>query len=94
MGTANTLDEEINHYLHRLSSRQKKTVLSVVKTFAEEDGEDLWEDKIFLEKSDHRTAEYESGKIKPLTLTELEDTARKLYKHRFSCRLANPKSCS
>ncbi len=32
-----SLDKEINHYLPRLSSRQKQTVLTVVKAFSEED---------------------------------------------------------
>lgn len=77
--TLKSLDKEINYYLPRLSSRQKQTVLTVVKTFAEEDKRDLWEDEIFLTQLDNRTAEYESGKVKPLTLTELEDNARKSY---------------
>ncbi len=80
MNTLKSLDKEINHYLPRLSSRQKQTVLTVVKTFAEDDKEALWEDEIFLAQLDNRTAEYESGKIKPLTLSELEDGARKSYK--------------
>lgn len=80
MDTAKILDKEINHYLSRLSSRQKQTVLTVVKTFAEEGEEDLWDDKFFLAKLDSRTTEYESGKIKPLTLEELENSARESYK--------------
>jgi len=80
MDSAKILDKEINHYLSRLSPRQKQTILTVVKTFAETDEEDFWEDKNFLDKLDSRTAEYESGKIKPLTLTELENNVRKSYK--------------
>lgn len=80
MGSVNTLDKEINHYLPRLSSRQKQTVLTVVKTFAEEGEEEVWEDKNFLAKLDSRTSDYESGTIKPLSLNELEDSARKSYK--------------
>ena len=74
------MDKEINHYLPRLSSRQKQTVLTVVKTFAEEGEEEVWEDKNFLAKLDSRTSDYESGTIKPLSLNELEDSARKSYK--------------
>ncbi len=80
MGIAKTLDKEINYYLPRLNSRQKETVLNVVKTFAEEGEEDFWNDKNFNAELDKRTAEYESGKIKPLTLDELENNARKSYK--------------
>lgn len=86
MATVNILDKEINHYLSKLSSRQKQTVLTVVKTFAEESEDELWEDEIFLNKLDRRTAEYESGKIKPLTLAEIEDRARKSYKSKLAKR--------
>jgi len=80
MGTLKTLDKEINHYLPRLSSRQKETVLNVIKTFAEEGEDDLWNDENFIKELDKRTAEYESGKIKTVSLTELENNARKSYK--------------
>ena len=80
MATPKTLDKEINHFLPRLSSRQKETVLNVVKTFAEEGEEDIWDDENFIAGLDKRTAEYENGKIKPLKLDELENNARKSYK--------------
>ncbi len=47
MATTKTLDKEINYYLLRLSPRQKETVLTVVKTFAEESEDDLWGNKNF-----------------------------------------------
>lgn len=80
MSVAKTLEKEINYYLLRLNSRQKETVLNVVKTFAEDSEEDIWNDKNFNAELDKRTAEYESGKIKSLTLDELENNARKSYK--------------
>lgn len=80
MASVKTVDKEINHYLERLSPRQKETVLTVVKTFAEEDYIDPWNDKDFLSDLDKRTSEYENGKIKPLTLEELEKGARKSFK--------------
>lgn len=80
MATAKTLDKEINHLLPLLTPRQKETVLTVVKTFAEEEDYDLWTDKEFLSGLDRRTFEYESGKIKPMTLDELETCVRKSYK--------------
>jgi hypothetical protein len=42
--------------------------------------EALWNDENFNTELDNRTAEYESGKIKQLTLDELENNARKSYK--------------
>ena len=64
----------------RLSSRQKQTVLTFVKTFAEDGEEDLWHDEGFVTGLEKRTAEYENGKIKPLKLDELENLARKSFK--------------
>ncbi len=39
MGTAKVLNKEINHYLDHLNTHQKEVVLSVVKTFAQEENE-------------------------------------------------------
>ena len=83
MAVANSLDKEINHYLSRLTSRQKKTVLTVVKTFVEEDEEEWWEDEELVAMLDNRTLEYESGKIEPLTREELEEHAVSSYKAKF-----------
>jgi hypothetical protein len=84
MATLNSLDKKINHYLPRLTSRQKKTVLTVVKTFVEEDDEALWNDKEFVSMLDNRTHEYESGKIKTLSRKQLEAGAKKAYQSKFS----------
>ena len=82
MGTAiSSIDKQINNYLVRLNTKEKEVVLSVVKTFAENRQEDdLWGDKDFIAELDRRTAEYESGKAKVLTLDQLEAGARKAYK--------------
>jgi len=40
---AMVIENEIAKYVHRLNTRQKKTVLSVVKTFAEEK-KDWWDE--------------------------------------------------
>lgn len=80
MGTAETIDKEINHYLVRLNPRQKETVLNVVKTFAEDDEFDAWNDEDFLFEMDRRINEYESGKLKTLTLEDLENGARKSFR--------------
>jgi putative addiction module component (TIGR02574 family) len=80
MSAATKLDKQINEYLIQLNDKQKKAVLTVVKTFAEEQESDLWEDSAFIAELDRRTAEYENGKAKILTLDELETRVRKANK--------------
>lgn len=84
MGTVKSLDKEISHYLPRLSSRQKETVLTVVKTFAEETETGKWKDRAFMAEMDRRFAEMENGKVKTYTLEEVETEARQSYKKRKS----------
>ena len=84
MGTVKSLDKEIFHYLPRLNSRQKETVLTVVKTFAEEAETDRWKDKAFIAEMDRRFSEMESGKEKTYTLNEVEAEARQFNKKRES----------
>jgi hypothetical protein len=76
MNTSKTLDKEIRDYLPRLSSRQKQTILTVVKTFAEEDEEEILNDELFLAELDKRFSEMEHGKIKTFSLEEVEEDAR------------------
>ncbi len=83
MARAASLDKKITDYLTQLTIRQKKTLLTVAKTFAEEYQEDeRWDDPAFINEIDKRFAEYESGKIKGLTLDELETKVRQSYKHK------------
>jgi predicted transcriptional regulator len=66
MNTAKTLDKEITHYLPQLNVKQKQTVLSVVKTFME-DQQDWW-DEISEEQQkaiDQSLLEMRSGKLTP-----------------------------
>lgn len=63
--------------------------MTVVKTFAEEQESDLWEDAEFIAELDRRTAEYESGKAKVLTLEELENKVRKAYKPQSKIKAMN-----
>jgi hypothetical protein len=76
MNTTKTLDKEIRDYLPRLSSRQKQTILTVVKTFAEEDDEEILNDELFLAEMDKRFSEMEHGKVKTFSLEEVEEEAR------------------
>jgi predicted transcriptional regulator len=75
MGAANEIDKEIAGYLPHLSTRQKKTVLTVVKTFMEEQQD--WWDEIGEEQQkaiDKALVEAKEGKIVP------HDEAMKKYK--------------
>jgi putative addiction module component (TIGR02574 family) len=78
--SAATKLKQINNYLTQLNDKQITAVLTVVKTFAEEQENDVWQDKAFIAELDRRTAEYESGKTKVLTLDQLESRVRKAYK--------------
>lgn len=80
MGAARPLVQEITHYLGQLNIEQQKAVLTVVKTFAKE--ECWWNDKSYIAEMDRRFAELESGKVKGITLDELEAGARRSYKKR------------
>ena len=83
MGVARAIDKEITNYLEHLSSKQKEVVLSVVKSFAAE--EPWWNDKAYVAEMDKRLAELESGKVKGLTLDQMETGARRGYKSRKNC---------
>ena len=80
MGAAKPLMQEITHYLGLLNAEQQKAVLGVVKTFAKE--ESWWNDKSYVAEMDRRFAEMESGKVKGITLDELEAGAKQSYKSR------------
>ena len=81
MGTAiSTIDRQINKYVAQMNVKEKEAVLGIVRTIVEKQDDDPWEDKAFIAELDRRTAEYESGKAKVLTLDQLEARARKAYK--------------
>ena len=64
MSAAKPLEEEINKYLHLLNTRQKQTVLTVVKTFAAEQQD--WWDELGLEQQqaiDKSLAEMKAGNL-------------------------------
>ncbi len=66
MNTASALDKEINQYLPQLNVKQKRTVLTVVKTFME-DQQDWW-DEIGEEQQkaiDKSLVEMKAGKLTP-----------------------------
>ena len=66
MSAVKPLDKEITHYLGHLNAQQKRVVLSVVKTFAQEES-DWWEE---VEESAQESIEKglkqaEQGKVRP-----------------------------
>lgn len=78
MSAVSPLDRQISNYLTQLNSRQKKAVLTVVKTFAEEQDQDSipWKNPGFAAEMDRRMAELESGKVKGYTWDEVRQRAR------------------
>ena len=75
MNAAASLDKEIAQLLPQLNVKQKKTVLTVVKTFMEEQKE--WWDEIGEEQEkaiDKSLAEMKAGKLTP------HDEVMKKYK--------------
>jgi hypothetical protein len=81
MDAAKEIDMQIINYFGQLNEKQKKAVLTLVKSFADEKAApDYWEGESFIAELDKRTAEYESGKAKVFTLSELEAGAREAYK--------------
>lgn len=75
MNAAISLDKEITQYLPQLNVKQKRTVLTVVKTFMEEQRD--WWDEISVEQQhaiDKALAEMKTGKLTP------HDEVMKKYK--------------
>jgi predicted transcriptional regulator len=66
MGAVKSLDKEIVQYLPQLNIKQKKTVLTVVKTFME--GQEDWWDEISEAQQkaiDKSLSEMKAGKLTP-----------------------------
>ena len=83
MGAATAIDKQITRYLMQLNDKQKKAVLTVVKTFAEEQEENgAWTDEAYTKEMNKRLAEYESGEQKGYTLEQTEARARQHYKNK------------
>lgn len=64
MNTAISIDQEITNYLPQLNTKQKKTVLTVVKTFMNEQKD--WWDEISAQQQeliDNALAEVNAGKL-------------------------------
>ena len=79
MSAAKPLVNEITQYLGQLNQQQQKAVLSVVKSFVQE--EDWWNNKTYIAEMDRRFAVMETGKVNGLTLDEAEKKVRQSYKN-------------
>lgn len=66
MGAVKVLDKEINYYLGHLNTHQKEVVLSVVKTFAQEEA-DWWDqmEESAKESIERGLAQAKAGKVRP-----------------------------
>jgi len=73
-----TLDRQINDYLGILNVRQKKALLTVAKTFAEEQPENDYSDE-FKAELDSRYEEYKNGGIL-ISEAEANKRIRKIIK--------------
>lgn len=73
-----SLDTKIANYVTQLNLKQKKAVLTVVKTFAEETSEDeiSWTSPAFIKELDLRITELESGSVKGRTWEQVKNAAR------------------
>jgi putative addiction module component (TIGR02574 family) len=76
------LDKQINNYLVQSNVKQKKAVLTVVKTFAEEHRPNYspWNEEGLITELDKRMEELESGKEKGYTWEEVKQRARQSLK--------------
>jgi putative addiction module component len=82
MSAVTPLDKQISNYLTQLNSRQKKAVLTVVKTFAgvQDQESSPWKDAGFVAEMDRRMTELESGKVKGYSWDEVRQRARNSVK--------------
>lgn len=68
-----SVEKQIGNYLSLLSKDQKKTVLTVVKTFADsQQYESLWNDKAFTKEMNQRVKAFEDGSAKVMKFNEMK----------------------
>ena len=76
MNTATALDKEINQYLPQLNVKQKRTVLTVVKTFME-DQQDRWNE---IGEEQQKTIDIALAEMKAGKLTPYDEVMKKYKK--------------
>ncbi len=87
MSTA-SVEKQIDSYLARLNTTQKKAVLTVVKTIAlaQEDYANIWDDKNFVKEMDERSAAYENGSAKLYKFADMKKATIAGYKAKKSSK--------
>ncbi|HEY5463797.1 MAG TPA: hypothetical protein VIJ95_11120 [Hanamia sp.] len=82
--STSTVEKQIGSYLSLLSPSQKETVLSVVKTIvmAQQEYDNIWEDKSFAKEMESRTASYENGTAKLLHFEDMKEAAILNYRRK------------
>ena len=83
-----SVEKQIDSYLSRLNTTQKKAVLTVVKTIAlaQEDYANIWDDKDFVNEMNDRTAAYEKGTAKLYKFEDMKKAAIAGYKAKKSSK--------
>lgn len=83
-----TVEKQIDSYLSCLNASQKKVVLTVVKTIAlaQQEYDNLWNDKSFIKEMEKRTAEYENGTAKLYKFEDMKKAAIADYKAKKSSK--------
>lgn len=75
------VEKELRDYVAILNEEQKKAVLGIIKAFASHTEEySHWEDGNFVAEMEKRYNEYKEGKVKTVSLNELEKKARQELK--------------
>ena len=78
MLATNNIDKKIITLLPPLSPKQKKAVLSVVKTFAESHAEG-WDEEEYKLEMDRRCTDYENGTVETFTIEQSISAVKASY---------------
>lgn len=76
MSIAKSIDSKISLYLTKLNDKQKRTVLTVLKSFAEDKSYNYWKDAAFVSDVEQRTMDLERGRVKGISWEKVKQKAR------------------
>jgi hypothetical protein len=81
--SADAIDKQISKYLNQLNTKQKKAVLTVVKSLVEEEEVEYVKTPTLNETEiERRFKDLESGKVKGVSFEQLAEGARKAYRNK------------